>query len=1041
MESDSFKSHRRLERPSPLQRGLKEEFTMSLAPAFVLWIVMLGAGFAGSVVPLRRTQGATPGTVLATDEETVRSLTQKYAEAITSGNIESMREFWNPRSSNVSARLGVYGGMFARVRLELIRVSITRLEVTGDKAISQMTTDERQLDKLTGAVLTARDAYHGACRSLEWVKTDSGWRIEREILVQDELAARLEAAASPTERDEILEREAAFVTDSLVGTLVTRGQRHRLRGEFDAALKCELLQLYVAERIGDQGGIAGAFLEQGLTKRRLEDYEQAMLLEQKSLALFEAASQPRGVALALENLAELHSTFGDIREAFDYAQRALKLYEEARSSAGTAAVLSDLSLEYSEQHNFQQALAHSDRAMAIYQKLGDKIHVAMLRRDMADQYAKLGDYGRAREMYQEVLKQTENSGDRGGAAIIRNAISDICAEQGNYSEALDNSRQALSACEGINYKGGMLSSLLRIGQITAAKGAYAEAMPTVKQAVDLARQLQNRNYLWVALAALGDCQVEAGHTPEAREAFAESISILEELRGQAAGGPEGSERYLEGRLQAYRGMFRLLAREGQPWDALALAERTKARVLLDVLQKGRISVQKAMTPDERRQEGSLKSKLNLLNAQMSRLTESRVPDPQRLNELTSKLKAARLDYEGFQASLYSLHPELKTQRGEAPIINASELVNLLPDSTSALLEYVVTDRQSYLFVVTGQNSESQPDVKLYVLPVSGAELGKQTEAFRQELAGRDLGFQASASRLYDLLIKPARSQLHGKTNLIIVPDGKLWELPFQALLSTAHRFVIEDAAISYAPSLTVLREITRRRANRRFNADSATLLAFGNPTPGTERIERAGLGMRNDEIAPLPEAEEEVKAVGRLYSPARSKVYVGAEAREDRVKREAGNANILHFATHGTLNDTSPMYSHLVLARGSGDEDGLLEAWEIMQLDLKADLAVLSACETARGRYSDGEGIIGLSWAMFVAGVPATVVSQWKVEAASTRDLLVGFHRSLNPQAGRRTAKATTAEDLRQAALKLRRSPETSHPFYWAGFVLVGDGR
>jgi len=131
------------------------------------------------------------------------------------------------------------------------------------------------------------------------------------------------------------------------------------------------------------------------------------------------------------------------------------------------------------------------------------------------------------------------------------------------------------------------------------------------------------------------------------------------------------------------------------------------------------------------------------------------------------------------------------------------------------------------------------------------------------------------------------------------------------------------------------------------------------------------------------------------------------------------------------------MDSYLTLAEGGPKDDGLLEAWELMQLDLKADLAVLSACETARGRIGAGEDVIGLSWAMFIAGVPSTVVSQWKVESASTRDLMVNFHRSLLSST---TSKATKADALRQAALKLMRNPETSHPFYWAGFVLVGDG-
>ena len=178
-----------------------------------------------------------------------------------------------------------------------------------------------------------------------------------------------------------------------------------------------------------------------------------------------------------------------------------------------------------------------------------------------------------------------------------------------------------------------------------------------------------------------------------------------------------------------------------------------------------------------------------------------------------------------------------------------------------------------------------------------------------------------------------------------------------------------------------------------------------------------------------------MKALGRLYGASRSKVYIGAEAREDRVKNEATGAKILHFATHGILNNASPMYSHLALANGGAGEDGLLEAWELMQMELHADLAVLSACETARGRVGAGEGTVGLSWAMFVAGVPSIVVSQWKVESVGTRDLMVNFHRGLM------SSKLTKGEALRQASLKLMKNPDTSHPFYWGAFVLVGDGR
>jgi CHAT domain-containing protein len=198
----------------------------------------------------------------------------------------------------------------------------------------------------------------------------------------------------------------------------------------------------------------------------------------------------------------------------------------------------------------------------------------------------------------------------------------------------------------------------------------------------------------------------------------------------------------------------------------------------------------------------------------------------------------------------------------------------------------------------------------------------------------------------------------------------------------------------------------------------------------------------------LPEAERQVKALANLYGAMQSKIYIGAEAREERVKEEASRYKILHLATHGMLNNASPMYSHLVLSQTLGDvnEDGLLEAWEIMRMELDAELAVLSACDTARGKVSAGEGVIGLSWSLFVAGCPSVVVSQWKVESSSTTELMLEFHRRLRGRVGEGKGRvgelkvsSSKSEALRQASLKLLRSQEYRHPFYWAAFIVVGD--
>jgi CHAT domain-containing protein len=262
----------------------------------------------------------------------------------------------------------------------------------------------------------------------------------------------------------------------------------------------------------------------------------------------------------------------------------------------------------------------------------------------------------------------------------------------------------------------------------------------------------------------------------------------------------------------------------------------------------------------------------------------------------------------------------------------------------------------------------------------------------------------------------------------------LWNLPFQALMDENGKYLAEKMAVSYAPSLTALREM-QKKAKTRQPSKVAELIAFGNPTVAKETSERVQRVFMGEKLEPIPEAERLVNTLAKMYGPQRSKVYTGAAAREETAKSEAPKYRIVQFATHGILNDVSPMYSHLVLAQDEKDpnEDGLLEAWELKDLDLKADMVILSACDTARGRVSAGEGMIGMTWAAFIAGAPTTVASQWKVESSSTTELMLEFHRQLL------SGKVSKAEALRRAQLKLMHNPKYKHPSYWAGWVIVGD--
>jgi CHAT domain-containing protein len=268
--------------------------------------------------------------------------------------------------------------------------------------------------------------------------------------------------------------------------------------------------------------------------------------------------------------------------------------------------------------------------------------------------------------------------------------------------------------------------------------------------------------------------------------------------------------------------------------------------------------------------------------------------------------------------------------------------------------------------------------------------------------------------------------------------------------------VLEDHALSYVPSLSVLREMKNKALAQRvtrlkagsdglLTKVSATaspslprLLAIGNPSLSGQSVARLRSTRRELSFDSLPQAEQELKTIGEIYGAEESTILIGNAAREETFKATASKYPVLHFAAHGVLDDMNPLYSRLLLATESDSEDGFLEAREIMKLDLHADLAVLSACQTARGQVGSGEGLIGMSWALFIAGTSTTVASQWKVDSASTARMMIDFHRNLQSERG--PSQASAAEALRRAAIKLMVDPKYRHPFFWSGFVVVGNG-
>lgn len=835
--------------------------------------------------------------------------------------------------------------------------------------------------------------------------------------------------------------------DGMTRTLNNLGNVHRLQGHHIQAMECFNKSLKSAQELGDDSLIVSITINIGNIYYSQANYMEALAFYEQSLKISEGKDDKGAIAATLIGIGNIRYWQNNFSRAMEKYRKSLRLAEEIGDKKMVAHSLNSIATVYQSQSNYDAARKYCLESLKLRLEMGDKAGAAGTLTSLGNIYNAERNYSEAAACLLKGLQLREEIGDADGAALIFNNIGNLYSSQHSYNEALEAYGKSLKISGENGNKYAVAATLTNMGIVHYSKGNYASALEVLSQAVSISEQGTSLDSFWETHATAGKAYIALKRADLARQALERAIASVEGLRSQITGSEHDVERFFEDKIEPYHQMIGLLLSQEDYYQAFAYAERAKARSLLDTLQTGRIDITKAMTTDEQAREQEVRIKMNSVNADLRREKARDKPDETRLRQMYPELEKARFDYETFNLNLYAAHPELKIHRGQMQPVSLNQCGELITDRRSALLEYVVTEDKTYLFVLTGQkqmegNSRSlstSPTLNVYTLNIKQKDLAHRVETFRKLVASTDIRIRKPACELFDLLLKPAAGLLQGKTRLIVVPDGPLWDLSFQALQSEHGRYLIEDYSLAYAPSLTALGEMSKRRSRSLHKRSAQELFAMGNPTLGKTTISTAKTIFMDERLDQLPDAEKQVEALKRLYGTTHSKTYIGADASEERFKAEAPGYRILHLATHGILNDRNPMYSHLLLSQTerSEKEDGLLEAWELMKLDLKADMAVLSACETARGRTANGEGIIGLSWALFVAGVPTTVVSQWKVESRSTADLMVEFHRQLTK---RSSLRVTKADALREAALKLLRTKRHNHPFYWGGFIVVGDG-
>jgi CHAT domain-containing protein len=584
----------------------------------------------------------------------------------------------------------------------------------------------------------------------------------------------------------------------------------------------------------------------------------------------------------------------------------------------------------------------------------------------------------------------------------------------------------------------------RLGHAYRRTNKNSDAKKCFESAIRIAAKASDPELQWRAHLWLGKMAEKEGENQKAFEQYAEAIKIIESLRTKLTD-PGLKALFMKDKLGIYESIIQLLYKMRQPSEAFHYLERARARVMLDMLAEKNFSSKKKEENELLIEERTLRKRIEEISSETEKVSlegsqesEEEAAEPRGPEVRISELKRLQSQHRAILERIEKLNSELASLVSMNPL-KASEIQALL-DADTALLEYFVGFEDRFIFVVTKEK------ILVVRLKVDSEKLFQKIKEFRDRVVeGITLDrlftktYERPISELYEILIQPIEGEIYGKRHLVIVPHGMLHYLPFQALLSKSGKYLIESFTISYLPSASVLKYA---RVNNKGNRTE--LFAAGNPATG---------------LAPLPAAEEEVRELSTLFK--KKLVLTGREATKTSVKRQSPKYDLLHLSTHGEMIESDPLRSNLRFTPSAGD-DGRLTVNEIFDMEIKANLVTLSACETAlvkgeEGDFPRGDDLVGLSRAFIHAGAPSVVASLWKVSDDSTVELMGSFYRNLRSM--------TKAEALQKAQIDLMKSSirfhvergsggitrsadyqidmaiDCSHPFFWAPFILVGDWR
>ncbi len=664
-----------------------------------------------------------------------------------------------------------------------------------------------------------------------------------------------------------------------------------------------------------------------------------------------------------------------------------------------------------------EAMEFFDRAIRIARHDGYIGTPFMAYEGRAEAFEEMGETAKAQSLMEHALAEArrEKMWEHEGQDLV--ILGEFAANGGHPNQARNYLEQAVDSAKRMGLCRVVAESYFDLADLSAKAGDLTQAANETQQGARYMSEAGDTIYLTRSLNALAALKAQTGHVRQAHELYQQAEAVIDQMLARAPGAYTESS-LLSAMSDTYLADFTLAANDDNPTLAFSVIERARGRTVADMLRDRRAD------PPTTKQQAALEAKVQAEESEMLATTDRR-----QQNAMLAGLEQEEETLGYFQTIADPVRRQIATQPADLAAVQR----NLQPDE--AVLEYVVADPSSFCLAFDQKNAEI---VKLPGRKQIEATVSDYLKRINQGGFGR-----RDAEQLHEMLLAPIPAPLRPQ-RLVIIPDGILNKIAFEALQNEAGKYVVESHVVSYAPSATVLSYLRTRQP---IHDPQKAFLGVGEVPYGYRAktttiagmfqfFARGAYDVSGGRLGDLPHARMELteseQALGHVQT---SVLLTGKDATVTGFESEPlANFKIIHFAVHGYTAPDFPERSGLILARDPRSRtNGILQVRDVAGLPLDADLVTLSSCDTGTGKAEGEEGIAGLVPAFLFAGARSVVGSLWSVDDSATEIEMTHLYSHLA-----RGEDPATA--LRDAKLDYIRLEGAKPPIFWAGFILVGDG-